>query len=397
MNPAIPAADWRVRLVLSTLMGFAAISTDLYLPALPEVAAALRADPARIQLTIAAYLTGFTAGQLLWGPIGDRYGRRGPIAAGTLLFILGAAACALAQSADQLLAGRVIQALGASAGVVLARAIVRDLYERDQAAQMLSRLLIVMLVAPLVGPSIGGQILALAGWRAIFGTLVVVGLASLLSLRILPETLAPERRNAAPLGQAFAGFASLMRDPELRACAGTIGCYYAGTFAYISVSPFAYITYYGVTPQRYGLLFGLGVAGIMVSNILNARSVVRLGADRLMRMGTAAAAVAGLAMGLCGATGAGGLWGLVVPMFFYTAASGCIVANAMATALANHPSRAGAVSALVGAIQWAGAIIGSTIAAGFADGTPLPMAAMVAIGGLGAAACARRVARRPAV
>ena len=160
--PSAAAADWRIRLVLSTLMAFAAISTDLYLPALPTVAVALQADPARIQLTIATYLAGFTLGQLLWGPIGDRYGRRLPIAAGTMLFILGAVACTLAQSASQLLAGRIIQALGASAGVVLARAIVRDLYARDRAAQMLSRLMIVMLIAPMSGPTIGGQCLALA-------------------------------------------------------------------------------------------------------------------------------------------------------------------------------------------------------------------------------------------
>jgi len=390
-----PAADWRVRLVLSTLMAFAAISTDLYLPALPQVAADLLADPARIQLTIAAYLAGFTAGQLLWGPIGDRYGRRAPITAGTVLFIIGAAACAFSQSASQLIAGRVVQALGASAGVVLARAIVRDLYERDRAAQMLSRLMIVMLIAPLIGPTIGGQILALAGWRAIFLTLVAVGLASLLSLRLLPETLTAERRNPAPLTHAFAGFATLLRDPALRACAGAIACYYAGTFAYIAASPFAYITYYGVPPQLYGILFGLGVGGIMLTNILNARLVVRLGADRMMRLGTAITALSGLALAYDGLTGTAGLWGLVVPMFFYTAASGFIVANAMATALANYPSRAGAVSALVGAIQWAGAILGSTIAATLADGTPWPMTAMLAIGGIGAATCTRLIAKHP--
>lgn len=392
--PSAAAADWRIRLVLSTLMAFAAISTDLYLPALPTVAVALQADPARIQLTIATYLAGFTLGQLLWGPIGDRCGRRLPIAAGTMLFILGAVACTLAQSASQLLAGRIIQALGASAGVVLARAIVRDLYARDRAAQMLSRLMIVMLIAPMIGPTIGGQILALAGWRAIFAVLVAVGLASLLSQRILPETLAPDRRNPAPLHHAFAGFATLLRDPALRACALTIACYYLGTFAYISASPFAYITYYGVAPERYGLLFGTGVGGIMLANMLNARLVVRYGAQRLMRIGTGLTALAGLAIVAAGASGAGGLWGLVLPMFFYTAASGFIVANAMASALAPYPQQAGAVSALVGAIQWAGAILGSTLVASLADGTPRPMAALVALGGLGAALAARRIARR---
>ncbi len=186
----------------------------------------------------------------------------------------------------------------------------------------------------------------------------------------------------------------MLRDPALRACALTIACYYLGTFAYISASPFAYITYYGVAPERYGLLFGTGVGGIMLANMLNARLVVRYGAQRLMRIGTGLTALAGLAIVAAGASGAGGLWGLVLPMFFYTAASGFIVANAMASALAPYPQQAGAVSALVGAIQWAGAILGSTLVASLADGTPRPMAALVALGGLGAALAARRIARR---
>eukprot|EP01037_Dinobryon_pediforme_P011983 gene11983-12072_t len=269
MLPHPKLADWRMRLVLSTLMAFAAISTDLYLPALPQVATALQAAPGRVSLTIAAYLVGFSAGQLVWGPIGDRFGRRRPIAAGVVLFIIGSAGCATAGSVDQLLMWRVVQAVGACAGVVLARAIVRDLYDRDRAAQMMSQLLIVMLVAPLVGPSIGGQILALAGWRAIFWTLVAVGGATLFALLLLPETLPPERRNRETLLAAFKGYGGLMRHRSLLLYAGVISFLYCGTFAYISASPFAYIAFYHLPPQFYGLVFGAGVVGIMLSNIVN--------------------------------------------------------------------------------------------------------------------------------
>jgi len=160
-------AGLRVPIVLSTLLGFASISTDLYLPALPAMAAALHADAGTVELTIAGYLVGFSAGQLLWGPIGDRYGRRGPVAAGLVLFVIGSASCALSAGAGQMIGWRVVQAVGACAGVVLARAMVRDLYPRDRAAQMLSTL---MTIVPLLGPILGGQILALAGWRAIFLT-----------------------------------------------------------------------------------------------------------------------------------------------------------------------------------------------------------------------------------
>jgi Bcr/CflA subfamily drug resistance transporter len=191
-------AGLRVPLVLSTLLAFASISTDLYLPALPTMAAALHADAGTIALTIAGYLVGFSVGQLLWGPVGDRYGRRGPVAIGLLLFVLGSAGCALSATAGQMIGWRVVQAVGACAGVVLARAMVRDLYPRDRAAQMLSTLMTVMAVAPLVGPMLGGQILAFAGWRAIFWTLVAVGLATLAALFALRASGATAKPWRAP-------------------------------------------------------------------------------------------------------------------------------------------------------------------------------------------------------
>ena len=149
-------------------MGFTSISTDLYLPALPAMAAALGTGAGTMELTISSYLIGFTAGQLLWGPVGDRYGLRRPVALGLALFVVGSAGCALSGNAAQMVAWRVVQAVGACAGVVLARAMVRDLCEGDRAARMLSTLMTAMAVAPLLGPILGGQILALAGWRAIF-------------------------------------------------------------------------------------------------------------------------------------------------------------------------------------------------------------------------------------
>ena len=184
---------WRVLAVLSTLMGFASISTDLYLPAMPAMSRALSADAGTVEWTISGYLIGFSLGQLLWGPIGDRHGRRAPVAIGLLLFVIGSAGCALAGSAWAMIGWRVVQAVGACAGVVLARAMVRDLYESYRAAQMLSTLMTVMAIAPLLGPILGGQILAFAGWRAIFWTLVGIGLATLAALFTLPETLPRER------------------------------------------------------------------------------------------------------------------------------------------------------------------------------------------------------------
>ena len=159
---------WRVLAILSALMGFASISTDLYLPAMPAMGRALGADAGMVELTVSGYLIGFSLGQLLWGPIGDHYGRRLPVAIGLVLFVIGSAGCALADSAGAMIGWRIVQAVGACAGVVLSRAMVRDLYEGYRAAQMLSTLMTVMAIAPLLGPILGGQILAFAGWRAIF-------------------------------------------------------------------------------------------------------------------------------------------------------------------------------------------------------------------------------------
>src|SRR4051812_37382649 len=251
-------------------MGFASISTDLYLPAMPAMGRALGADAGTVELTVSGCLIGFSLGQLLWGPIGDRYGRRGPVAIGLVLFVIGSAGCALAGSAAGMIGWRVVQAVGACAGVVLARAMVRDLYEGERAAQMLSTLMTVMAIAPLLGPVLGGQILALAGWRAIFWTLVGVGLLTLAAVLAMPETLPANRRNREPLSRALVRYGDLIRQPRLLGYAGAGGFFYGGIFTYVAGTPFAYITYHHVPPQLYGLLFALGIVGIMAANLANA-------------------------------------------------------------------------------------------------------------------------------
>jgi len=348
-------------LILSVLMAFASISTDLYLPALPTMAIALRADAGTVELTISGYLIGFSLGQLLWGPVSDRHGRRLPIAIGLVLFIVGSAACAVSTSAPMLVGWRALQAVGACASVVLARAMVRDLYTGHRAAQMMSTLMTVMAIAPLLGPSVGGLILHVASWRAIFWALVGVGLATLAALHVLPETLPPERRNRQPLRRAVAGYADLLGHRRVLGYAGAGGFFYGGIYAYIAGTPAAYITYYHVSPQFYGVLFGAGVVGIMLTNQINSRLVMRLGSDRLMRAGTVGAAIAGILLALDAGTGWGGLTGLVIPLFLFVSATGFIVANSIAGALGSFPERAGSMSALIGAIQYGTGITGSAL------------------------------------
>lgn len=378
-----PDQGLRVLAILSALMSFASISTDLYLPALPTMAESLHADAGSVELTISGYLIGFSIGQLFWGPIGDRYGRRLPITLGLLLFIVGSAGCAMSGSVPMMIGWRMVQAIGACANVVLSRAMVRDLYVGHQAARMLSVLMTVMAIAPLIGPSVGGLILHVASWHAIFWVLVGVGMATLWTLTILPETLPPERRNPQSIISAFLGYGRLLRQPRLLAYIGVGGSFYGGMFAYVAGTPVAYISHHHVSPQHYGLLFALGIVGIMLANQINSWLVRRFGIDRLIRFGAVLATLAGTAAALNAWHDWGGLWGLVAPLFVFASATGFIVANAIVGALDSYPERAGSVSALVGAIQYGTGIIGSASVGYFANGTPFPMALTIAIFGVG--------------
>lgn len=373
----------RVLAVLSALMGFASISTDLYLPAMPTMAADLHADAGSMELTVSGFLIGFSLGQLFWGPLGDRYGRRVPVAAGLLLFVLGSAGCALTGSSTAMIVWRIVQAVGACSGVVLSRAMVRDLYEGPRAAQMLSTLITVMAIAPLLGPIVGGQVLAVAGWRAIFWLLVVVGLTTLAALFTIPETLPDERRSKASVLGALREYGRLVSNRRLLGFAAAGGFFYAGVYAYIAGTPFAFIEYYRVPPQLYGVLFALGIVGIMAANIVNARLVVRFGSRRLLQIGAAGAGACGLVLFVTGSTGWGGLAGLAIPLFVYVSWAGLIVANSIGGALQDFPDSAGTVSALVGALHYGCGIVGSAAVSSLADGTPMPMAMVVAICGLG--------------
>ncbi|WP_083558443.1 multidrug effflux MFS transporter [Syntrophotalea acetylenica] len=369
--------------VLSLLMGFASISTDLYLPAMPAMERSLHADAGMIEWTISGYLIGFSSGQLLWGPISDRYGRRLAVGSGLILFVIGSAGCALSNSALMMIGWRIVQALGACASVALSRAMVRDLYEGTKAAQMLSTLITVMAIMPLVGPLVGGQIVAMASWRAIFWVLVAVGVVTMSALYTIPETLPAHNRNPEPLGRALLRYVELLKNRRLLGYLGAGGFLYAGMFAYVAGTPFVYISYYHFPARFYGLLFGLGIIGIMLANILNRWLVGHYTYDRILLLGTVTAMCSGLWSGFAAYSGLGGLWGLVVPLFLFASTTGLIVANSITGALVDFPQRAGAVSALTGAVQYGSGIFGSGLVGLWADGTPWPLGLVIAMSGLG--------------
>ena len=377
-------------LILSGLMAFTSLSTDIYLPAMPTMAEDLHGN---VELTITGFLIGFTIAQLIWGPISDHMGRRKPLFIGMVLFIIGSAGCALSTSITQIVFWRVFQALGACTGPMLARAMIRDLFARTRAAQMLSTLVLVMAIAPIAGPLIGGQIIRLSTWHSIFWLLVVIGALMFISLNWLPETLPEDKRVKASLAGAFRNYRSLLTNGRFMRYTLSLTFYYVGAYAFITGSPFVYISYYHVDPQHYGWLFALNIIGVMAMSVVNRRLVQRHALDQLLKYATMLAALAAVALALLVKLESGGIVAIIVSIFLLFSMNGIIAATSTAAALDAVPNIAGSASALIGALQYGSGIISSLLLAAFSDGTPWTMAWIIALFTLLSAVLAFRVKR----
>ena len=351
-------------------MAFASLSTDIYLPAMPVMAAELQGDA---ELTITGFLIGFAVAQLIWGPIGDRLGRRTPLFIGMVLFIIGSVGCALSVSIDQIIFWRVFQALGACTGPMLARAMVRDLFARTRAAQMLSTLTIVMAIAPIIGPLLGGQLISVTSWHAIFWLLAGIGLLMLLALRWLPETLPPERRQQGSPLKAFHHYGQLLRNRIFIRYTLSLTCYYVAAYAFITGSPDVYIRYFGVEPQHYGWLFAVNILGLMTMSLVNRRLVQRYALGDLLKVALVVASLAMVAMAFSVKLHHGGLVGIALCVFLFFSMNGVIAATSTAAALDEAGEFAGSASAFIGSLQYGSGIVSSLLLAGLHDGTPWTM------------------------
>ena len=377
-------------LILSGLMAFTSLSTDIYLPAMPTMAEDLHGN---VELTITGFLIGFTIAQLIWGPISDHMGRRKPLFIGMVLFIIGSAGCALSTSITQIVFWRVFQALGACTGPTLARAMIRDLFARTRAAQMLSTLVLVMAIAPIAGPLIGGQIIRLSTWHSIFWLLVVIGALMFISLNWLPETLPEDKRVKASLAGAFRNYRSLLTNGRFMRYTLSLTFYYVGAYAFITGSPFVYISYYHVDPQHYGWLFALNIIGVMAMSVVNRRLVQRHALEQLLKYATLLAALAAVVLALLVKLESGGVVAIIITVFLFFSMNGIIAATSTAAALDAVPNNAGSASALIGALQYGSGIISSLLLAAFSDGTPWTMAWIIALFTLLSAVLAFRAKR----
>jgi DHA1 family bicyclomycin/chloramphenicol resistance-like MFS transporter len=364
------------------MTGIGPFSMDMYLPALPRIAGEFHAGASRVQLTLTACLVGLAVGQLLTGPLSDRWGRRRPALAGLGLYAVFSLLCALAPSAEALSAARLAQGVAGGATIVISRAVVRDLHAGAAAAAYFSRLMLVFGVAPVVAPSAGSLVLRYTSWRGVFVVLAVIGALILVAaLGGLPETLPAERRHTGGLAETARGMRSLLHDRGYVGYVLALGMAGAGLFGYISGSSFVLQQVYGASPQLYGVLFGLNALGFVLVGQLNGRLVHRVPPRRLL--GVALVIAVAAAVALVVAARWHSLIAVAVPLLVFMSALGMVLPNTTALALDLHPGRAGAASALLGAAQsLCGAVVAPVVGlAGSGTATPMALAMTAAAAG----------------
>ncbi|MEU6643322.1 Bcr/CflA family multidrug efflux MFS transporter [Saccharomonospora sp. NPDC046836] len=367
----------RHALILGGFTAFGPLAVDMYLPALPSMATDLRTGDATLQITLAAFVVGLGLGQLVIGPLSDAFGRRRPLLAGVAVFIAASVVCTVSPSIEVLIAARVVQAFGAAAGMVIARAAVRDLYSGVAMARFFSMLMLVTGLAPILAPVIGGQLLAIASWRGIFAALTVFGgVLLVVAAFVLPETLPSRLRKPARPGAIVRTYGTLLRDRVFVGYALAGGLAFAALFSYISNSSFVLQEVYGLSPQQYSLVFGTGGLGLVLAGQVNGRIVGRVPQRTLLRIGLVAGAAGSL--GLVAATALDlGLTGVLPPLFLAVSSIGMIMPNATSLALADHPDTAGTASALLGVVQFSSGGVASALAGIVGGASALPMAAIM--------------------
>ncbi|AXG77550.1 multidrug effflux MFS transporter [Streptomyces paludis] len=380
-----------VTLVLGGLTALPPLSMDMYLPALPEVTRSLNSPAATVQITLTACLAGMALGQIVVGPMSDRWGRRRPLLLGMFVYVIATALCAVAPTTELLIGFRLLQGLAGAAGIVIARAVVRDLYDGEEMARFFSTLMLISGVAPVIAPVIGGQVLRLTDWRGIFVVLTVVGIAlTFVVWKWLHETLPPERRHSGGVGHALRTMRGLVADRVFTGYMLSGGLAFAALFAYIAASPFVVQEIYGASPQTFSLLFGVNSIGLIAVGQINGKILVgRVAMDRVLGFGLVVIALAALALLLMtsGVFGEVGLFPVAAGLFVLMSAMGLAMPNTNASALMRTPHAAGSASALIGTAAFLIGAVASPLVGIAGEETAVPMAVVQLVSALGALGC----------
>jgi DHA1 family bicyclomycin/chloramphenicol resistance-like MFS transporter len=379
---------WGLVILLGALTAMGPLAIDMYLPSLPSIGVSLHASAGETQATVSAFLAGMAIGQLFYGPASDRLGRRPPLLFGAVVYIAASIACGFATTPALLIGGRFIQALGACAGAVVSRAVVRDRFTHSETARMLSLMMLIMGLAPILAPLLGGALLGLGGWRlnfwfmASFG--VAVGVAGLLRLS---ESRSEETTAHAATETPLQAYLALMREPRLvgYALAGALNG--ATLFTYIASSPDLLIKTYGIPASAFGWVFGLNAVGIIGSNQVNRVLLRRRTPDQVLAKASLIATGFAVLLMIAAVTGIGERWSVLPLLFLLLSSYGFMQGNTMAGALNVDPRRAGAISALMGAVSFGTGAVASAAAGVLHDGTPRPMAVVMLAALVGSGLC----------
>lgn len=379
--PAIPVG--RLVIILGMLAAFAPLATDMYLPAFAQMGASFGCGHGGIEKTLSIFFLGLAVGQAIYGPLIDRFGRRLPLLIGVGIFVLASLACLVTTDLALFTGWRLLQAMGGCAGMIVGRAVISDLFDQREGARVLSLMMMVLTLAPIVSPLLGGLILTVAGWRTIFWVMLAFGLlCAALVWFGLPETLSVERRQPISLRSIWQGYFALVTQRSFIIPALVGGLAQACMFAFITGSPFVFMTLHGASEQQYGWLFALNALGLIVSAHGNRVGLRRCSPATLLGLALAANVLGGLA--LVALAGSKSLTLLLIPLWLSIASLGFIGANSAAIAMAASGKRAGSGSGLVGVLQFTCAFLVSSLVAATQNGTAYPMA--VAIAACGSAA-----------
>lgn len=373
--------------LLALLAAFVPLSIDTYLPSLPDIAREFGTGSAQVQSTIGVFLVGLCLGMLVYGPLSDRFGRKRLLLGCIVLYMLASLGCITSHSVTQLIGWRFLQALGGAGAMVLARTVVRDLYRINDAARVLSLMHVIAMLATLVAPLLGTYLVLLGDWRSIFAALLLLAGGCLIAVyRCLPESHPPSERTTS-VGSSFALYRRVAVDPLALCYILSMGLSVGGMFAFITASPFVFIGYFGFSPRAYSLLFALNLGGVILTTIINARSVRRHGPLYLLGIGSQVAAVAGLSLILAGLLGGQQPWLIMAGVWVFIGISGLIGANCTASLMALFPRNAGAAVGLAISLQYVCAGGVSVLVGVLADGTPLAMCLAIGGCGIGSALC----------
>lgn len=381
-------------LLLASLTAFGPLSIDMYLPAFPAIAENLNVPLSSVQMSLASFFIGLATGQIFYGPITDRFGRKKPLYVGLGIYALASLVCAFTKNVEMLILFRFLQALGSCAGVVISRAIVRDLFTHQETARVFSLLMLVMGVAPILAPFFGGYISEFFGWRAIFALMVIISTSCIVMLAIfLPETHQPDQR--VHIKDSLKNYMQIIKDRHFMGYALAGGAAQAGLFAYITGSSFVFINLFGIPAKSFGWVFGSNAIGLIACSQINARLLKRLSYDVILEKIFVVLGVLGVVLALTGIFN-WGFWGLAIPLFLFIAALGMTFPNATAGAMATQRKAAGSASALLGTLQYGIAALSSAAVSRLHDGTTLPMCAMIGFCGVLALALHRLLVKKTA-